>query len=426
MFLLYVFFLVWLFPAYAWAYLDPGTGNLLVYVIVSLIGTGIFFIKNAYYKVRDRLGHETTSIVVHDSFHRQIAIFTEGRAYWGTFKPIVESLIERGRDFSYLSLDVTDPGLAIDNPHMDSRFLGDGTSAFAKVASFRAKVMASTTPNIGTPGFPLPAPRYVGCLAHVCHGVGSVATYMKHSLDCYQAVLLVGRYLEDDIRHLEALRKLPPKECVPAGLPYLDEMVPKVAPKSGLSDPPVILAAPSWGDKGFLSLCGTGFLADLAKKGYELIIRPHPQSKKAEPGLLAAVQAEMAPFKNVAFDYERDASSSMAKADLLISDVSSVRFDFALLYNRPVITIDVPIRNVAQYELSDLDTFWDNEVAPELGAILKPNELGELDATIKKVLGVSRPDILAFRDRYISNYGCAGPFIADWLISKAESLGGED
>lgn len=418
-FAIYVFLAVLFCPSFAWAYLDPGTGNILVYLIVSLIGAAGFFLKNLFYRLKARLGYSPTSLSINDDVHKRIAIFNEGRMYWGTFKPIVESLVARGQDFSYMSMDMADPGLAIDNPHMNARFIGEGSSAYAKVAGFRARVMLATTPNIGTPGFPLPAPRNVRCLAHVFHGVGGLGQYMKHSLDSYHAVLMMGPFMEAEVRHLEKLRGLPAKECVLAGLPYLDTLAAKVAPKEGVSEPSVILAAPSWGDKGFLTMCGTGFLLDLAGKGYQLIIRPHPQSLKVEQELLARVRAEMAPFKSVAFDLEPDGSASMAKADVLISDMSGVRFDFALLYGRPVITIDAPFRNAGQYEMADLEAFWDRDVSSEIGAVLKPDELGSMDEALKALLSSRGPNLAAFREKNVANFGRSGEFIANWLIDKA-------
>ena len=42
------------FPAPALAYLDPGTGNILVYVAISLVGTVLYFLKNLVYAVMGR------------------------------------------------------------------------------------------------------------------------------------------------------------------------------------------------------------------------------------------------------------------------------------------------------------------------------------------------------------------------------------
>ena len=81
----------------------------------------------------------------------------------------------------------------------------------------------------------------------------------------YDAVLMVGDFMLPSIRKVEKLRGLPPKECVSLGLPYLDELAAKAHKKEGQSTPPVVLVAPSWGNKGCLNICGPNFLLDLAK-----------------------------------------------------------------------------------------------------------------------------------------------------------------
>ena len=45
-----------LFPAPSYAYLDPGTGNVLVYLAISLVGTVLYFVKNIVYAI---MGAET-------------------------------------------------------------------------------------------------------------------------------------------------------------------------------------------------------------------------------------------------------------------------------------------------------------------------------------------------------------------------------
>ena len=136
---------------------------------------------------------------------------------------------------------------------------------------------------------------------------------------------------------MEELRGLPPKECVSLGLPYLDELAAKARKKEGRSTPPVVLVAPSWGNKGCLNICGPNFLLDLAKAGYDVILRPHPQSLKVETEMLDTIHEMLRDYPNVSFDTEMDATASMSRADVMISDKSCVRFDFAFLYEKPVI-----------------------------------------------------------------------------------------
>ena len=113
------------------------------------------------------------------SNRQDIAIFSEGKNYWTTFEPIVSALISRGQPFSYFTADIEDPGLTIRSSLMRGRYLGEGSAAYARLNRIRCRVMLATTPNIGTPGFPLPRPAGVEFLVHVFHAPAGVAYYKK-------------------------------------------------------------------------------------------------------------------------------------------------------------------------------------------------------------------------------------------------------
>lgn len=413
--LLFCFLVLYLFPHPVYAYLDPGTGNVLVFVLISLVGTIFYLIKGFGYRALTvlRITHAKAPIRHWDA---DIVLFSEGKSYWYTFKPIVEAFIARGRRFSYVSMDIEDPALMIEHDLMSSRYVGSGSAGFARIAALRANVMISTTPNIGTPEFPLPRPSRVNRLGHVFHSVSDVATYHKGSLDHYDAVLMVGDFLLPSIRRLEKLRNLPPKECVSLGLPYLDELAKHVKIKTEQSAQPVVLVAPSWGTKSCFSVCGTDFLVQLAEAGYDVIVRPHPHSFRVEQELLNAIKQRLANYPNVRIDSCMDATESMRQADVLISDTSSFRFDFAFLYEKPVITMDIPINNPQDYELGDLGVAWEDTVAHRLGPVVRPESLTDIIPVIHTALSFKAVSLVDFRKECLPYFGRSGEAIADWAI----------
>ena len=118
-----------LFPAPSYAYLDPGTGNVLVYLAISLVGTVLYFVKNIVYAIMGRAkGERRPEKQLH---HERILMFSEGRSYYYTFKPVIDAFLRRGVPFSYITMDVEDPALTIENDLMHSRYIGTGSAAFA-------------------------------------------------------------------------------------------------------------------------------------------------------------------------------------------------------------------------------------------------------------------------------------------------------
>lgn len=242
---------LFLFATPCLAYLDPGSGNALVALLVSLSGATAFFFKTVFYKLKKSLGgvneesHEIATL-------SGIALFSEGKNYWLTYKPIIEELMRRGIQFDYYTVDVEDPALTIDDPLMNSQFLGGGQAGLTRLERIRAKILLTTTPNIGTEGFPLKRPKNVAKLVHVWHSVCDTSFYHKGALDNYDVALTVSDWVEKNIRTVEKARNLKAKEVLSVGLPYFDELLKRVSKELNNSGPKVILIAPSWGEKKLL------------------------------------------------------------------------------------------------------------------------------------------------------------------------------
>ena len=437
--ILYIFFVICFFvPTTAHAYLDPGTGNALIYVLLSLLGAILYFIKGFFYKtIKNREGQtENTS----DSGSKMssedasIVIFNEGKTYWNTFKPVVEKLIEKNQQFAYYTMDIEDPCLRIANRLMDNRYIGDGNFAYSKIGNLNANVVLSTTPNIGTKGYPIPRSKGIKKLVHVFHGFDDLAFLHRGSLDHYDAVLLMGEFEIPIIQKLESLRNLPVKKLVPAGLPYMDELL-KKAEQSGYRSNHVakkdfqnnsditVLLAPSYGEKGFLHCYGTEFIEKLAVKNFNLILRPHPQSYKFEKKLLNTVQEKLKKYNNIEWDYNPDGTQSFQKADILISDTSGVRLDFSFVYQKPFITMPISFETLQDFEIADLGGSWTEEAVKEIGYTLSENEITDIDRIIWKVLKEKTDEaIIEFRKKHIYNLGKSGEVIADYLIAANAAM----
>ncbi len=435
----YIFFVICIFvPSTAFAYLDPGTGNALIYVLLSLGGAVIYVAKNAYYKITGNSKKKNKTIadseknaVGFDS-DNNIVLFNEGRIYWNTFKPVVEALIKKQVRFSYYTMDVDDPCLLIDNSYMHNKYIGKGYFAFHKIGNLKANVVLSTTPNIGTKGFPVPRSNGIKTLVHVFHAFDDLTCYHKGSLDNYDAVMLVGPFEIPILRKLEQLRELPEKELYPAGLPYLDELYNKrqtsittanssETEQQSDSQTQTVLVASSWGEKGCLRHYGIRFIEVLAKAGFQVIIRPHPQSLKVEQGFIGKIKNQLSEYDNVKWDFSIDSSASMQVADILISDTSSVRVDFLCLYQKPFITLPIPLENMQEFEIADLKKSWKEEALAQIGYTIKETEAEEIDKIVHYLLdNQNQKSIANFRADNIYNFGNSGEAIAEYLINKAK------
>ena len=423
---LYILFCICFFiPSTAYAYLDPGTGNALVYVVISLFGAVIYSLKGLFYKILGKK-NEMQEEENRNGIGNEIVIFSEGKAYWNTFKPVVQALIKKKVHFSYFTMDVEDPCLMIDDPFMANRYIGNGSMAFSKIGNLKADVVLSTTPNIGTEGYPIPRSGKIRKLVHVFHAFDDLTCYHKGSLDHYDSVMLVGPFEIPIIRKLEAIRNTPAKELYPAGLPYLDELAWRKEETGSMAfttknEKPVVLVAPSWGIKGCLSQYGHHFIELLAKAGFNVIIRPHPQSLKVEKALIDSIHDSLKVYDNVSWDFEVDGTASMMVADILISDTSSVRVDFLFIYQKPIITLEMPFGDMQDFEFVDLKESWKEKALATMGYTVSRDQIDSIVLIVENELKEkTRDQILAFRDENIYNWRNSGEKIADYLIENAK------
>ena len=410
--ILFFIILISILPTSLFAYLDPGTGAVLVNLLIAGIASAVFFFKGLFMKVLQKGSNE---IKEHHDFNK-IAILSEGKQYWSTFQPIVQALIDKKKCFSFYTLDVEDPALLIENEWMKARFLGFGRWAHAKASRIKAKILLCTTPNIGTPGYPIGRPENVNELIHVFHSICDISMYKIGSLDHYDSVIMVGDFQEESIRKIEKIRKLPLKKLISLGLPYLDDLIKRKKDRKEKKVAKTILIGSSWGQKGCLQSYGSDFIKEISKKGYDVIIRPHPQSFITEKGMIEDLKKELINYTNIRWHEEISPAQAMNEADILVSDTSSIRFDFAFLYEKPVITLSICSEEMPGYERDFLETIWSDLASEKIGFTLSKQEVNNINKFVERALVEYNSSVIkSFRNETVCNFGKAGEAIADFL-----------
>ena len=345
-------------------YIDPGTGSVIINFLIAIVTSIIYFFRKFFFNnINSNLKKKS-----------EISIFSEGNQYKNTFLPIVNELISRKVLFNYYTLDYKDVILEIESEFINPKFLGLGALGIVKFSSISSNILISTTPNIGSKDFPLKRPKKVKELIHIWHSISDISYYKKGSLDHYDTVLNVGDFQNKSIREIEKLRNLKSKKLIPVGLPYFDFFTEKFNKLK--QNNRYILIASSWGDKGLLKNYGLELLNIF--KDYEIIVRPHPQSFISEKEFIEKLKNICQKKSNIKWDESSDPLESFSSSKLMISDTSSIRYDYSFLTGKPVITIKIEKSKLDEFELSDLNQSWDEETESQLGFVLKKNNFSNL------------------------------------------------
>ena len=407
-------------PQAAHAYLDPGTGSMLLSVFVGLISGVYFVIRKLPSTLRSlffRLTGKTDALK-----HNTLTFYAESAAYWTTFRPILVALEKLGVESSYLTSDEKDPVFSSGLKCVHPRFIGKSNSAYTALGFLQTKVFVLTTPGIDvlqirrSPG--------VGRYVHVVHAVGDIHTYKLFSFDYYDAVYCAGPGQVKSLRALEALRGTRPKELPQLGCPYLDGLVER-ARKAASPEEGTVIVAPTWGRNGLLTRTGAMIPKMLAQAGFRVILRPHPQSFVSEPELMEKLAQELAPFDNIEWDRQPDGFASLARAQLMVSDISGVIFDFAFVFLRPVVSVGAgPLKD--GFEAWEIPhEAWEMSALDTLGKRILPGEENSVVDAVRSLLASedrAREKILSLREQNVVNFGEAGMPIAKALVAEVERL----
>ena len=406
---------------------------MLFTLLLSIIGASVYGVRTAAMKLRLKmLGRQKT-----DPDRVPFIIFSDNKRYWNVFSPVVRELSSRGKELLYLTASEDDPAFQCTLPGFRAEYIGTGNKMFARLNSLNAEIVLSTTPGLEV--YQWKRSPKVSWYVHLPHAASEIILYRMFGIDYYDAILLSGKYQEEDVRALEALRNLPAKEIRMVGIPYMDEMAKKAAenspeessgsenssPEKAAAPPErTVLLAPSWGDSAILAVYGGKIIQVLLDTGYHVIVRPHPQSFTAEKERIDKLIKDFPDSEQLEWNRDLDNSAVLKRSDIMVSDFSGVIFEFSLIYGKPVIYTE------PDFDLSPYDSWWLKRplwtvsALPRLGRCLTEENMPQLKDLIDECL--TDPQFAQGREQVKEETwmypGEGAKRTADYLIEKYDEL----
>ena len=387
---------------------------MLLTVLFGIFSVAIFslralFLKLRYHSKRDKnakLNDRSIPIVVH----------CESKRYWNIFEPILDEFEKKQQKIVYLTGSEDDPFFEKKYEYITGEYIGEGFKSFSRLNVLNASVVFSTTPSLDV--FQWKRSKYVDCYIHIMHAAKDISMY---GTDHYDAFVLSGDCQVRQIRQLEEMRGIAPRDYELCGVPYLDEMKKRV--DSADPVPPherTVLLAPSWGESGILSRFGGKIIDSLTATGYKVIVRPHPQSFASEKDMLDKLMAEYSDPSKVEWNKDTDNFDVLMKSDILISDYSGVMFEFAMVFDKPVIYTDTNF-DPRPYDADWIEeTPWTFSILPDLGLKLTEENADNIKALIDQC--IDDPSFTSGREKarndIWAHIGEGAERTADYIIRK--------
>lgn len=410
------------FSTPAMAYLDPGSGSLILYFLAGIFATFIYSIKSLFFNLSITFSNLFTKDKINLNVKKNIVFYSEGGQYWHLFKPIIEELNNLNIECTYFTSDKFDEGLKFRSTKFDSLFIGDSRFSLISLNYLQAKILVMTIPQLEV--MELKRSKKVGYFVHLIHSPIDTLFYNKFAFDYFDCVMCSGKHQIESIRLLEAKRGTAKKKLLKTGLTYYDVMEKnKKIEKQKLT---TVLIAPSWINKSVLTKNVkklSEVIEVLLKNNYIVIFRPHPQMLQAKQKEMDDLEQVLSVYKSLIIDKSPSGVGSMNKADVIISDLSGVIFDFFFVYKKPIIVVDVEV-NTSGFEAEDVDkTPWEIEIINEIATKINLDIIDKIPSIVTTV--IQNNNTLKSNQIMLDsvfNYGNAGKVAANQLIDILEDI----
>ena len=297
---------------------------------------------------------------LHES-DREIVFYAEDSDSWVHYEPIISSLTKfHCKKICYLTSSLDDSILIKNNPMIIPLFIGDGLWRMVLFNLLRADIMVMTMPDLET--FHIKRSNFPVHYIYIFHTILSThMVFRKGAYDNYDTIFCSGPHHNKEIRKTEDLYSLKRKNLVNHGYGRIDSIIKSISADSKKNIPSnqtTILIAPSWGDTCILETCGIELIETLIPLEFNIIVRPHPMTRRHNPKKLNEITKKFSSYKNFKFEENISSKKSLIDSQIMISDWSGAALEFSFCTGRPVLFIDVPRKiNNPEYEKLGITPF---------------------------------------------------------------------
>lgn len=355
--------------------------------------------------------------------NKHLVFYSESNGFYKYYAGMIEYILKyTDIPIHYITSDPDDSifEMAKTNDQIKPYFI-DSNTLITLMMKMDADVVAMTMPDLETYQIKRSYIRKDIEYINLCHGIGSYnLTFRKGAVDHFDTVFLAGKHQVEEIRKQEAVNHLPAKVLVEDGYPLLDEMIASYeASEKPVHEKKVVLIAPSWQKGNVVESCLEDLLDALKDHNYHVIVRPHPQHVRHNGDQMKALQVKYQDNPDIEIQTDFTSTNTVFEADIMISDWSSVAYEFAFTTNKPVLFINTPMK-VMNPEYQKIDTvpfdIWTRDV---IGMSLDPALIDQAPDKIAYLLEHSNDyeeTIENLKHEYVFNLGNSSEIGARYLI----------
>lgn len=367
-----------------------------------------------------------------DTPGKKIVFYSEKNGFYKYYSNIIEEIIRRTNIvIHYITSDPQDEVFGMASEQFKPYYIGENRM-IVLMMKMETDIMVMTTPDLEN--FQLKR-SYVKKdieYIYVPHDVNSSnLTFHKNALDHFDTIFTSGPKNKEELAEREAKFGLPPKNLVEWGSSVIDNMTEsyqEMKKEESEESRKTVLIAPSWQKDNILDSCIEQMLDQLIQTDHKIIVRPHPQYVRHFEGRVDAL-AEKYKESGVIFQKDFSSNKTVYMADLLITDWSSISFEYAFSTLKPVLFINTPMK-VVNPDYQELSTVpIDIELRDKVGISLETDRMeGEMIPAVDRLLSdrqFSKESMQKLKEKYLYHLGESGKVGAKYMIQRLVERSGK-
>lgn len=360
---------------------------------------------------------------------KHIVFYSEGSGFYKYFRGAIQWLLANSDiRIHYVTNDPNDQIFAIaeKQPRIFPYYIGE-KKAITLMMKIDADVVVTTLGDLDNFYIKRSYVRKDIEYVYMFHHMTSMdMTSTEGEYDNYDTLLCTGPHQIIEMRQIEKVKGAKPKNLVECGYDLLDEEIKDYEARDDLrrkNERPLILIAPSWQEDNIMDSCIDDMLASALGRGYQIIVRPHPEYIKRYGARWDAFKTRYADVPKDELVYEGDFSGndSILRADIIVTDWSSIFCEFCFTTFKPAIFMDTTpkVRN-PNYKRFGIDS-TDVSLRNRLGKSIAPSEAGIFGDVVADLLAnrdLWHNRIRDLREEFVFNLGEGGKVAGEYLLSS--------
>ena len=362
--------------------------------------------------------------------NKHLVFYSEKSGFYKYFKDVLDYLLAKSNVIiHYVTSDPNDQifEIAKTQPRIKPYYIGENR-LITLMMKMDADMVVMTVPDLNN--YHLKRSYIRKDIEYVYMFHYPLSTHMvlqTGALDHYDTIFCVGDFQFDEIRAAERVYNLPEKKLLSVGYGQLEQLHESYRnmPKTERTAPKILIA-PSWQPDNILDSCIDPLLEQLLDKGFQVVVRPHPEYvKRYKPRMDKIVQRYAgAESRGLTFELDFTSNNSIFDSDALITDWSGTAYEFSFVTLKPSVFIDTkPKINNPEYTKLGIEPL-EFGLRSQVGIQVDPTALGDFEQKLRDLLANKdryAEDILAIRQKYIANFGHSGEVGGRYILTQLKN-----